>query len=180
MASAPPVLLGSVRELLRELGQTEAVAHSHRTFLSYIDKSREYYAAQGYEQPYRWASNSETPFAPFVKSLSECRVGIVTTTKQTADDPLDPYSAPSHPQPLAMATDQLSWHKRATTTEDVGSFLPLDHLSSLADDGVIGSVSRRFAGIPTTYSQSRTITGAGQVLDTFREDDVDLAVLIPL
>ncbi len=159
---------------------TEAVAHSHRTFVSYIEKSREYYAAQGYEQPYSWASNSETPFAPFVKPLSECRVGLVTTTKQTADDPLEPYSAPSYPQPLAMATDQLSWHKGATTTKDVGSFLPLDHLRDLAHDGVIGSVSTRFAGIPTMYSQRRTLIGAGQVLDTLREDDVDLAVLIPL
>jgi hypothetical protein len=156
------------------------VAHSHRTFVSYIDKSREYYAAQGYEQPYRWASNSETSFSPFVKALSECRVGLVTTTKQAADDPLEPYSAPSHPQPLAMATDHLYWHKGATTTEDVGSFLPLAHLRSLADDGVIGSVSRRFAGIPTLYSQRRTISWADHVLDTCRENDVDLAVLIPL
>ena len=162
------------------MGHTEAVSHSHRTFVSYIDKSREYYAAQGYEQPYRWASNSETPFAPFVKALSECRVGLVTTTKRSADDSLEPYSAPSHPQPLAMATDHLSWHKGATTTEDVGSFLPLAHLRRLADDGVIGSVSRRFAGIPTLYSQRRTISRADHVLDTFREDDVDLAVLIPL
>lgn len=160
--------------------QTEAVAHSHRTFVSYIDKSRSYYAAQGYEQPYRWASNSSTPFAPFVKPLSECRVGLVTTTKRTADDPLEPYSAPSDPQPATMATDQLFWHKDATTTKDVGSFLPLDHLRSLVHDGVIGSLSPRFAGSPTLYSQRRTVTRADHVLDTFREDGVDLAVLIPL
>ena len=28
---------------------------SHRIFVSYIDKSREYYLARGYGNPYRWA-----------------------------------------------------------------------------------------------------------------------------
>ena len=32
-------------------------------FVSYIDRSREYYAAQGYPMPYRWAENDDAPFA---------------------------------------------------------------------------------------------------------------------
>ena len=79
-----------------------------------------------------------------------------------------------------MRTENLSWHKTATTTDDLGSFLPLDHLASLADDGLIGEASPRFAGIPTVYSQRRKMTWAATVLDTLRADDVDLAVLIPL
>ncbi len=79
-----------------------------------------------------------------------------------------------------MATDHLSWHKEATHTDDVGSFLPLEHLEALATSGVIGSAAPRFVGIPTIYSQRRTMTWAEEVLGVLREDDVDVAVLVPL
>ena len=52
---------------------------AHRIAVSYIDKSRDFYSAQGYGKPYRWASNLETPFTPLKKPLNECRVGLVTT-----------------------------------------------------------------------------------------------------
>lgn len=153
---------------------------SHRTFLSYIDKSREYYAAQGYDQPYRWATHDGAPFAPLTKPLADCRVAIVTTTKRNPRSPLGPYAAPAQPQPDSMATDQLTWHKQATTTDDLGSFLPLDHLAALAREGVIGSAAPRFAGITTAYSQRRVNIWAADVQATLEEDDVDLAILIPL
>jgi hypothetical protein len=44
-----------------------------------MDRSREYYAAQGYAQPYAWAHHQEVPFTPLRKPMSECRVGLVTT-----------------------------------------------------------------------------------------------------
>ena len=153
---------------------------AHRTFVSYIDKSREYYAAQGYDAPYKWATHTEAPFTPLSKPLSECRVGVITTSALSADAPLEPYSAPSLPAPASVATNHLSWHKEATHTNDLGSFLPLDHLASLADDGVIGSLAPRYAGIPTIYSQRRTNRWAETIRATFAEDEVDLAVLIPL
>lgn len=153
---------------------------SHRSFVSYIDKSREFYAAQGYPQPYRWATHDDAPFTPLSKPLSSCRVGLVTTTNTEEHTGLGPYAAPSSPVPTVMRTEHLSWHKEATNTDDVGSFLPLTHLARLATDGIIGSASPRFAGIPTVYSQRRTTTWANNILETLNEDDVDLAVLIPL
>jgi len=53
---------------------------AYRVPVSYIDRSREYYAAQSYPDPYRWATNDERPFVPLTKRLGDCRVGIVTTT----------------------------------------------------------------------------------------------------
>jgi len=38
---------------------------AYRTFVSYIDRSREYYAAQGYSQPYTWAHYHEVPSLHF-------------------------------------------------------------------------------------------------------------------
>ena len=52
---------------------------AYRTYVSYIDRSREYYAAQGYSQPYTWAHHDDAPFTPLQKPLSKCRVGMVTT-----------------------------------------------------------------------------------------------------
>ena len=53
---------------------------AYRAFVSYIDKSREFYAAQAYERPYRWARNDESPFTPLAKPLSESRLGLVKIT----------------------------------------------------------------------------------------------------
>ena len=52
---------------------------AYRLAVSYIDKSRHFYAAQGYEVPYRWAVNDHVPFQKLTKPLSECNVGLVTT-----------------------------------------------------------------------------------------------------
>lgn len=153
---------------------------AHRTFVSYIDKSRDFYAAQGYEAPYRWATATTAPFTALNKPLTQCRIGVITTSLLHDDDPQQPYLAPSSPAPTAMATKHLSWHKDATHTNDLGSFLPLEHLDTLAREGVIGSVAPRFGGIPTVYSQRRTTKWAETIREAFDDDDVDLAVLVPL
>ena len=51
---------------------------TQRGFVSYIDKSREFYLAKGYGNPYRWASNPDAPFTPLTKPLAESRVALVT------------------------------------------------------------------------------------------------------
>ncbi len=164
---------------------------SHRP-VDYVDKSRRYYAAQGYRWSYRWAANDEAPFAALPKPLRQCRVGLVTTTT-----PLDPgettetdpdlrapkvaYAAPSNPMPDTMYTADLSWDKAATHTRDVETFLPIRALGSLASTGRIGSASERFYGVPTGYSQRRTReVDAPEVLRLCRQDRIDLAVLIPI
>ena len=76
-----------------------------------------------------------------------------------------------------METEHLFWQKDATTTEDLGAFLPIEHLKSLAAEGLIGDIAPRFAGIPTVYSQTRTEKWAHAVYQGFVEDDVDLVLL---
>lgn len=163
---------------------------AHRSHVSYIDKSREYYAAHGYGAPYRWAHNDETPFSPLAKPLAQCRVGVVTTTFPYIDDHPHvwaggkvkaPYALPVADLADRMFTDDLSWDKDATHTNDVGSFLPIAQLAAAAADGRIGSLSPRIYGVPTDYSQRRTReVDAPAVLDMAREDGVDAVILIPL
>jgi hypothetical protein len=154
---------------------------THRTPVSYIDRSREFYAAQGYDEPYRWVSNRDAPFTALDGPLSKLRVAVVTTASPVGEQPPKKvYAAACDPIPSSMFTADLAWDKDATHTDDVGSFLPLDHLQALADEGVIGSLSPRFYGVPTRYSQSRTRDDAAQIERWARADRVGLVLLIPL
>jgi len=157
---------------------------THRRAVSYIDKSREYYAAHGYGRPYAWASYHDVPFAKWAdmgKDLSASTVGVVTTAFPAVfTAPKKVYAQASSPIPDAMFTKDLSWDKDATHTDDVGTFLPLAALNALAADGVIGAVSERFYGVPTEYSQRRTHADAEQIVAWAKEDGLDAVVLVPL
>ncbi len=163
---------------------------SKRSHLSYIDKSRNYYAAQGYEQPYKWAYHHETPFSRLKKPLTESVVGIVTTAffpkgiephGVAVAPPKKPYAAPSAPFPTELNTQDLAWDKKATHTEDINSYLPLHQLEECRKEGLIAMISPRFYGIPTEYSQRRTREDdAPLLLNWCREDGVDAVLLVPL
>jgi D-proline reductase (dithiol) PrdB len=163
---------------------------SHRSFVSYMDRSREYYSAQGYRQPYAWAHHDEVTFTPLKKPLSQCRVGLVTTADKAkpvgADEEArremrQPYAEPTSPAPTRLYTEDLFWDKKETHTDDVDSFLPLRGLADFAAAGRIGSVSPRFYGVPTSYSQGRTVSRfAPQILGWCRADGVDAVLLSAL
>jgi len=161
-----------------------------RTALSYIDRTREFYAALGYEQPYRWARFAAVPLAPLPKRLAECRVALVTTASpqrgQAAQDGVlrgakQVWSGTTAEPPEHLYTDDLAWDKEATHTDDVESFLPIRQLQALAAAGRIRDLAPRFHGVPTDYSQRRTREqDAPEILRRCREDAVDVALLVPL
>ena len=152
--------------------------------VSYIIKTRDYYRAQGYTTDYLWAQFDTTPFTHLEKPLSESRIGVITTTMpDTEAGRVDRrvWSTASAPIPRSMYTEELSWHKSMTHTDDVASFLPLAQLNSLQDEGVIGSVASRFHSVPTEYSQRNTLEqDAPEVLARCRQGEVDIAILVPL
>lgn len=161
----------------------------YRSFTSYIDRSREYYAAQGYAKPYAWAHHDDVPFTALNKPLSGCRVGLVTTAGRTPVDGAigtgafkrELYAAPADPPPTRLFTNDLFWDKEATHTDDVDSFMPVNRLAEHAAAGLIGSVSPRFYGVPTDYSQGRTTQcAAPQILEWCREDGLDAVLLTAL
>jgi hypothetical protein len=163
---------------------------THRSFVSYIDRTREYYGAQGYDRPYAWARHTDAPFAPLAKPLAQCRVAVVTTASPWREDkPVDGvlrgakqvWSGPADTPPTRLYTDDLAWDKQATHTRDVESFLPLTRLAELAAEGRIGGLAARFHGVPTDYSQRRTLEqDAPEILSRCRADGVDVALLVPL
>ena len=74
----------------------------------------------------------------------------------------------------------MSWDKEATNMDDLGSYLPLKTLISKISEKKVGSVSKRFYGIPTDYSQRRTLEDTNQILNWCRDDDVDALLLVPV
>jgi hypothetical protein len=168
---------------------TESIHPDHRIFVSYIDKSREYYRAQGYDNPYRWAYHQDAPFSTLRKPLAESRVGLITTASLLPADPDTDhfalpkvvYAAPVEPAPERLFTDHRSWDKDATHTDDLDSFAPIHRLQESVAAGRIGSLAPRFYGAPTEYSQRKTNDlDAPELLRLCREDDVDMAMLVPL
>ena len=163
---------------------------AERVFVSYIDRTREFYAAQGYEKPYRWAHFEDVPFARLAKPLSESRFTLITTASPYHDRPAEDgllrgakavWSGPTATPPERLYTDDLAWDKEATHTRDVESFLPVTTLKSLAAEGRIRELAPRFHGVPTDYSQRRTLEDdAPEILRRCREDGVDVALLVPL
>jgi len=161
-----------------------------RSFVSYIDRTREYYGAQGYSKPYGWAHHTDAPFAPLTKPLAQSRVALITTASPWREErPVDGvlrgakqvWSGPTATPPERLFTDDLAWDKEATHTRDVESFVPIRRLAELAAAGRIGSMAKRFHGVPTDYSQRRTLEqDAPAVLALCREDGADVALLVPL
>jgi D-proline reductase (dithiol) PrdB len=94
--------------------------------------------------------------------------------------PKQPYAAPSDPMPENLNTNDVSWDKEATDMDDLGSYLPLETLKGKISEKKVGSVSKRFYGIPTDYSQRRTLEDANQILNWCRDDDVDALLLVPV
>ena len=155
----------------------------------YIDKTRAYYEAEGYGKPYEWAHFDDIPFTPFAavgKPLSECRVGVVTTSdmarRSLGPVPDDPkrlvYSLPTDIPVNDLYSRKSAYDRYATTLDDVDSYLPLTHLHHFAAEGRIGAVASRFQMIYSEYSQRKTLSvDAPEILKQMRKDRVDVAVL---
>jgi hypothetical protein len=163
---------------------------AHRTHVSYIDRTRAYYAALGYPTPYQYARHDDVPFAPLRKPLAASRIALVTTAGPWHEDPSrrprpferrHVWAGSSAEPPQRLYTENLAWDKESTHTRDVQTFLPLGHLQSWADAGRIGGVGRRYYGVPTEYSQSRTsLEDAPAIAAMCREDEVDAVLLAAL
>ena len=150
----------------------------------YMDRTRRYYEAQGFEKAYLWARFDDTPLTVPGKPVAESTVALVTTAAlydREASDPRMVASAETDPTPERLYGNDLSWDKRATHLDDLNSYFPIDHLRELVGAGRLGGLARRFHCVPTEYSQRRTMTrDAPEILARCQEDGADLALLVPL
>jgi hypothetical protein len=149
----------------------------------YIERTRDYYRALGYEKDYVWARHDDVPFVALGKPLTQMRIGLVTTASPAdfRGGPKQLWSGPVSVPPARLNTDYLAWDKASTHTRDVGSFLPVEVASELAEEGLFAGLAPHFQGVPTDYSQRKTCEqDAPQVLARLRDDGADAALLCPL
>jgi hypothetical protein len=162
--------------------------------IPYMQRTRDYYRAIGYDTPYRWAHYNGAPFQPLKKPLARSRVTIVTTAA-----PFDPAKGDQGPGAKynggakfyrvyagdTSATHDLrishiAYDRVHTSAEDSGTWFPLPALLRAAAAGRIGEVAPRFFGAPTNRSHRVTIdVDAPEILARCRVDKVDVAVLVP-
>ena len=160
----------------------------------YMQRTRDYYLAIGYDTPYRWAHNITAPFQPLAKPLSKSRVAIITTAAR-----FDPAKGDQGPGALYngsakfyqvydgdtaqrpdLRISHIAYDRAHTTATDMNTWFPLAQLHGLAAEGRIGEVAPRFFGAPTNRSHRVTIeTDAPEILARCKTDNVDAAVLVP-
>ncbi|MEP1441863.1 MAG: glycine/sarcosine/betaine reductase selenoprotein B family protein [Hyphomicrobiales bacterium] len=162
--------------------------------LLYIDRTRAYYLALGYDAPYVWAENSDIPFTPLQKPLSDAKIALVTTAAlfnpangdQGPNAPYNggakfytPYQAPVD-DPPKTGISHIAYDRKHTPATDEQAWLPLNALKQATADGVIGAVTKHFHGLPTNRSKRTTLEGdAVLLLAALKRDQADAAILVP-
>ncbi len=150
----------------------------------YMERTRDYYAAYGYDKPYEWAHFDDIPFSPLKKKLAASTVSIVSTSMpaaNTARNQRQLHIGDLRDPPTKLFTDGLGWDRDATHTDDLNSFFPAEQLRKRQLAGEIGELSDHFYCVPTRYSHRRTMQkDAPAILESCLDDGVDVALLVPL
>jgi D-proline reductase (dithiol) PrdB len=160
----------------------------------YMERTRDWYRALGYDNPYVWARYPEVPFTPLRRPLAQARIGLVTTAAPYRPDkgpqgPGAPYNAAAkffevysgetsvdHDLRIAHVTID----RKHASMSDSRCWFPLPALRQAARLGQIGALAPRFHGLPTDRSQRRTNEElAPEILSRCQEDQVDAVVLVP-
>lgn len=153
---------------------------------AYMQRTREWYLALGYGNPYRWANHADVPFAPLARPLAQCAAAIVTTAAPfqpgKADAALKFHAVYSGATQLDhdLRISHVAIDRKHTSMEDSGTWFPLPALRRAVRAGRVGALAPRFHGVPTSWSQRRTIeVDAPEVVARCRADGVDVALLVP-
>lgn len=161
--------------------------------IAYIQRTRNWYLALGYDNPYRWAHYLHVPFTPLAKPLSDCTVGLITTASPFDPDkgeqgPGAPYNARAKFYEVYsgdtgvdhdVRVSHVAIDRRHTSMEDPNSWFPLILMRQMAKEGHIGRLAARFHGAPTNRSQRHTIeVDCPELLKRCQEDGVDAMVLV--
>ena len=160
--------------------------------IRYIDRTRAWYLALGYGNPYRYAQFAEVPFTPLAKPLAECKVALLTTAARYQPDkgPQDSRSAYNaaakfydvYSGDTAVDHDLRVSHvgvDRLHLSDDSNCWFPLPALRRAVAAGRIGALTQHFHGVPTNRSQRHTMeVDAPEVLARVRADGADVAILV--
>jgi len=161
--------------------------------IPYMQRTRAWYSALGYDNPYRYAHFEDVPFRRLARPLRDCVLTLVTTAApyQPGKGPQGPgarYNAAAKffaPYSGDSARDHdlrishVAIDRKHTSMEDSNCWFPLPLMRRWAQQGRF-RLADRFHGAPTNRSQRRTMeVDAPIILQRCREDGADVAVLVP-
>ena len=161
--------------------------------IPYLQRTRDWYLALGYDNPYRYASFADVPFQPLRRPLADSVVTLVTTAApydpakgpQGAGAPYNaaakffvPYAGDTaHDHDLRIA--HVAVDRRHANMEDANCWFPLPLMRRLAREGRF-RLAPRFHGAPTNRSQRHTTeVDAPLIVQRCLDDGADAAVLVP-
>jgi len=162
--------------------------------IQYMDRTRAYYAALRFGEPYVWAHHDDSPFARFDMPLTQARIGLVTTAAPFRSEygdqgPGAKYNgAAKFFQVYAISTESepdlrishIAIDRNHTTAEDQNSYFPITAMRRAANRKTIRSLGPRFFGLPTDRDQECTVEIYGDdILKYCREDAIDAVLLFP-
>ncbi|OWT56190.1 glycine reductase [Candidimonas nitroreducens] len=162
--------------------------------IAYMQRTREWYLALGYDNPYTWAHYTDVPFHALGKPLSAATVTLITTAApyQEGKGPQGPgapynaaakfyevYSLPTGCDP-DLRISHVAIDRKHTSMEDSRTWFPLAALRESLQEGRVGRLAARFHGAPTNRSQRHTLAvDCAEILRRCLEDRVDAAILVP-
>jgi D-proline reductase (dithiol) PrdB len=169
-------------------------APEHDVPIPYMQRTRDYYVALGYGNPYRWAHFADVPFTPLAVPMARARLGLITTAAPYQpgageQGPGAPYNAAAKFYKVYsdrtdstpdLRISHVGYDRAHTTAEDANTWFPLARLHEAVKAGRIGALAPRFHGAPTNRSQKVTLEAdAPELLRRCREDGADAVLLVP-
>ena len=169
-------------------------APDHDVPIPYMQRTRDYYLALGFGNPYRWAHFADVPFTPLTAPLAQARVALITTAAPYQlgvgdQGPGAPYNAAakfykvysdSTESVPDVRISHVGYDRRHTSAKDPNTWFPLARLQEAVKAGRIGALTPRFHGAPTNRSHRVTMeTDAPELWRRCREDGAQAALLVP-
>src|SRR5712692_2953971 len=161
--------------------------------IAYMRRTRDWYLALGYGNPYVWAHYADAPFQPLARPLARSRVALITTAApyqpgKGDQGPGAAYNAAAkffsvYSGDTSVDHDLRIAHvaidRKHTSMEDSGTWFPLPALRKIVAAGRV-QLAARFHGAPTHRSQQHTLdVDCPEILARCLEDETDAALLVP-
>lgn len=175
------------------MADTAQFAPDYDAPIEYMRRTREYYLALGYDNPYRWAHYIDAPFQPLKKKLSDSTLALISTAAPYQPDKGDQGPGAAYNAAAKFYTvysgdtaqdhdtriSHIGYDRKHTTAKDSNTWFPLPLMREFASAGRF-KLAKRFHGAPTNRSQRVTLeTDAPEILARCRQDQVDAALLVP-
>jgi D-proline reductase (dithiol) PrdB len=132
--------------------------------------------------------NHDTPFTPFVLSLSEARLAIVTTAgfHRRGDRPFTTDDSSFRVIPSTTAEAELVQSHtsigfdRAAQARDINVVYPIDRVTELVERGELGAIGpNHYSVLGAQRDPSHVVAASGGQLSARLRDEVDVVLLTP-